>query len=108
MSGSIWDLTPSFVRRVSRRFLTDLDVSKQDILTIRRSSSPVEKENLSQFLADTDLVEVQEWCREELQRIYTDGGVAHLSFDVFQGRIRPLRHVLLDLLEWNLIAPDFL
>jgi hypothetical protein len=102
LTGDIWDFLPSCVRAFGFRFERDADLRE---LAFKRleggNASPPEKANFPQFLrrSDRQVDRLLDWCRAELGRQNSGEHLPESALDLFSGQVRPIAHLLLNLLN---------
>jgi hypothetical protein len=100
LTGNIWDFLPLCVRAVQKRF--EADGTVKDLAFSRLESSPTPSEMLvfSSMLQRTDsrIQRLRAICSSELSRQRSSKQLPDLALDITAGVVRPVAHVLLDIL----------
>ncbi|HEX4966111.1 MAG TPA: NACHT domain-containing protein [Thermoanaerobaculia bacterium] len=102
LSGKLWEFSTNCGRAFVRRMRKD-EAFKQGalkILTETRELTGDEKSGLARIigLAGGDTGGFLLWCEEELERQVGQGNLPELGFDLFEAKLRPVSHILLDIL----------
>jgi hypothetical protein len=100
LTGNIWEFLPSCARPILSRFERDLQVREEAFQRLETDATAAEKANLSLLLhrTDTRVDRLGTWCREEFRRQTSGEHLPEFALEIFSGRIRPIGHVLLELL----------
>ena len=100
LTGNIWEFLPSCVRPILSRFERDTQVRNEAFERLEAIATPAEKANLPLLLrrTDTRVDRLRTWCGEEFRHQTSGEHLPDLALEIFSGRIRPVSHVLLELL----------
>lgn len=101
LNGSIWDFLPTCTRALESRFKLDHVARDHAFCRLETGANAEEKVNIPQFLRHTDnrLDRLQIWARAELAKQHNGKQLPECALDIFTGRIRPVAHILIDMLS---------
>ena len=101
LSANIWEFLPSCAKAILGRFDRDAQVREMTFQRLEAGASGAEKGNLPVLLrrTDTRIDRLMAWCREEYRRQISGAHLPDFALDIFTGGVRPVGHVLLELLS---------
>jgi hypothetical protein len=101
LTGEIWDFLPTCARALESRFKLDQVARGIAFCRLETNATAEEKVNFPQFLRHTDnrLDRLRTWARAELANQHNGKQLPECALDIFTGRIRPVAHILMDLLS---------
>jgi hypothetical protein len=104
MTGDIWEFLPSCVLPILARFSRDVEVREKAFHRLETNPSPVEKVNFSLILQRTaaDTGRLRAWCGKEYEHQTSRERLPEFAMDMFSGRIRPIGHILLEILTHSI------
>jgi len=101
LTGSIWDFLPTCTRALESRFKLDPIARENAFCRLEANATAEEKVNIPQFLRRTDNRQdrLHTWARAELANQHDGKKLPESALDIYTGRIRPVAHILMDLLS---------
>jgi len=100
VTGNIWDFLPSWLLPILSRFGRDTEVRDRTFGRLEADVSAAEIGNLPSLLRRTDprVDRLLAWCRDAVADQWSGDRLPNFALDIFSGRVRPIAHILLDLL----------
>lgn len=99
-NGNIWEFLPTCSRAFLDRFERDTQVREEAFKRLEKNANAAEKVNLSLLLRQTDthVNRLREWCQKEIHSQLHQKQFPEFAIDIFSGNMRPVGHVLNELL----------